>query len=132
MSKDNIQKGIFMEQNSYSNLTDAETRQLDISMNMALIYRNGFVKYLKQVGFADADIINVLAKSVDEEEFYQNLIRISAGSLNVDVLKSNMGAEEYKVLVNFARKRLGVRPLFTKIKIDDATYDWLSASEDTP
>jgi len=64
-----------MEQNSYSNLTDAETRQLDISMNMALIYRNGFVKYLKQVGFADADIINVLAKSVDEEEFYQNLIR---------------------------------------------------------
>jgi hypothetical protein len=121
-----------MEQDSYSNLTDAETRQLDVSMNMALIYRNGFVKYLKQVGFADADIMNVLAESADEEEFYQNLARISAGRLSVDVLRSNMGAEEYKVLVNFARNRLGVKPLFPKVEIDDATYDWLSASEDTP
>jgi len=121
-----------MEQNSYSNLTDAETRQLDVSMNMALIYRNGFVKYLKQVGFADADIVNVLTDSVDEEGFYQNLARISAGHLSFDVLKSNMGDEEYKVLVNFARDRLGVKPLFTKIEIDNATFKWLSASEDTP
>ena len=121
-----------MEQDFYSKLTDAEARQLDVSMNIALIHRNGFVQYLKQVGFADADIMNVLTESANEEEFYQNLVRISAGRLGVDVLKSNMGAEEYKVLVNFARNRLGVKPLFAKVEVDDATYNWLSDSEKAP
>lgn len=105
---------------------------LDVSINMALIQRNLFVKYLEQIGIADTDIVGTLIELLNEQDFYQKLFRISAGQLNIDILRSNLGAEEYKVLVNFARERLGAEPLFRDIGIDTATYNWLSASEDIP
>ena len=121
-----------MEHKDYSNLTDAEAKKLDISMNMALVHRNLFVRYLKQLGIADTEIITTLADAMDEDDFYQRLLGISAGHLSLGVLRSDMGAEEYKVLVDFARKRLGVEALFKTINIDRDTLQWLADSEDAP
>lgn len=119
-----------MEQDNYTTMTEAESKRLDVSISMALLCRNIFVKYLKGFELSDADIIDTIAEPEDAADFYKRLLRISDQRLSVGVLMSDMGAEEYKVIVNFARGRLGKRPLFGNINIDSATYAWLEASEE--
>jgi len=121
-----------MEQDTYTNMTDTEAKNLDVSISIALIHRNVFVKYLKDLNIADADIVNTITDSNDENDFYERLLRVSSYQLDVNVLRAAMGAEEYKMLVNFARERLGKEPLFDDSRIDSRTRDWLEASEDNP
>lgn len=119
-----------MEQDNYTTMTESESKRLDVSISMALLCRNIFVKYLKGLELPDADIIDTIAEPEDAADFYERLLRISDQRLSVGVLMSDMGAEEYKVIVNFARGRLGKKPLFKNIDVDSATHAWLEASEE--
>ena len=106
----------------------AEVNELDDAGKVTLLSRNPFVEYLKRLRFSAAEIVDVIGRSSTESEFYGKLMGISDGHLTLGVLMADVGTEEYKVLVNRARAKWGLPPLF-QVSIEPTVYSWLVGTE---